>query len=188
MPMDPYLAMLQDVPAYQRLKAQGFTDEEILGGSAGGGTDSTMRLGGGSAFLGPAVSLAGITSNYNLGRGNLAATLQEQEYNRQANPFNVVTALQQYADNGQSDMLNNPILKNIAPGPASRYGNYLGSMYDPASYPNAAGGAPAPVASAAPNAVGQSWIDAWRAYHPGQPDPVQDYAPAAALGTGKSVV
>lgn len=170
MTMDPYLAMLQDVPAYQRLKAQGLTDEEILGGVGVGATDTTMRLGQIPArdVLNAGVSAAGIQSSYDLGRGNLAATLQEQEYQRQANPFNVVTALQQYADNGQSDMLNNPILKNIAPGPASRYSNYLGALYDPASYPNAGG--------AAPSATGQSWIDAWRAYHPGQPDPVSGYA------------
>jgi hypothetical protein len=154
---NPYLDYLMQTPEYQRLL--GFSDAEIQSGIGAGATDTTQRLGGGTAQLGPAVSLAGIASSYKLGSSDLARGMIQDEYQRQANPFNIVTALQGYADSGNVDQLNNPILRNIAPGPASRYQNYIDEQLF--------GGAGAPTTSM-PDAPTQQIIrDAYARYPEG---------------------
>src|SRR5581483_9805440 len=109
----------------------------------------------------------------------LALSAQDAYYQRQANPFQIVPALQQLRDTGAAAALTDPTLASVQPSPASVYDAYLRSLYGGAA---AAGGSATPAAApggsavkapgAAVNDVGRSWIEAWRAYHPGEPDPV----------------
>ncbi len=149
------------------MRASGASEQEIL---------ANLTQAGGYGFLPYALDAAGIQSSYNLGRGNLAAGQQQFGYQLMGNPYNVVTANQYYADQGGTPGLTDPTLGNIPQSPMSRYSQFIDSLLFPPGESGVAGGAPQTVA----NPTGQSWIDAWRAYHPGQPDPVPGYGPSAA--------
>lgn len=160
--------------AFARLRAAGMSDEDIFGRSA------NMQAGG-YGLLPYALDAAGITSSYNLGRGNLAAGQQEFGYRQMGNPYNVVAANQYYADQGGTPGLTDPTLGNVPQSPMSRYGGFIDSILFPAGESGVAGAAPQAIAPPnVGNPQGQAMIDAWRAYHPGQPDPVPGYAPAQA--------
>lgn len=163
---------LQALRQIAQLRAAGYSDEDIFGGQA------NMQAGG-YGLLGPAIDAMGIASSYNLGRGQLAAGQQAFGYQQMRDPYNVVAANQYYADQQGTPGLTDPVLGNVPQSPMSKYQSYIDSILFPAGEMGAAGAAPQQVgAPAAPNAQGQGWIDAWRAYHPGQADPVSGY-PAA---------
>lgn len=173
--MATFLDLLGQTAEYQRLKAAGLSDQEIMaaiGSPDAGATGMTL---GNTALMGLSNQAAGIQSNYNLGRGNLAQGLIQNEYQRQANPFNIVTALQEYADTGRSNLLADPRLHNIAPGPASPYQAWLKSLY--ADQPGAQGGSllgtPAPAPAAA---------DPWAAFRGRSPEELGNFR--AAYGGG----
>ena len=179
-------AALQQIAA---LRSAGVPDDQIFSGLAADG----FTQGGGSGYLPYALDAAQLASSDRLGRGNLALAASEAEYARAANPFNVVSALQYMRDSGDSALLGDPMLNSVQPGPASAYQQYLqglmGGSTPSAAAPSggAASGTTAP-APAAPTAqpttsTGQQWIDAWRAYHPGEQDPVPGYA-TNAVNTG----
>ena len=160
--------------AIAQLRAAGYSDADIFGGQAN-------LQAGGYGLLPYALDAAGIASNYNVARGGLAEGQQRLYYDQVRNPYNVVSATQYMRDTGASSFLTDPVLGQVQASPAARYGDFInGLLFTPGE--SGATGAQ-PQAAGAPNATGQSWIDAWRAYHPGQPDPVPGYA-TNAMNTG----
>lgn len=159
------LQLLRQI-ASMRAAYPGITDEQIAG---------QIMQAGGSGFLPYALEAAGINSSYNLGRGSLAQGQQQFGYDLMRQPYNVVAANQYYADQGGTPGLTDPTLGNVPRSPMSRYGDFIDSILFPAGEIGVSGAVPQTVA----NPQGQAMIDAWRAYHPGQPDPVPGYAPAA---------
>ena len=115
------MAALQQIA---RLRAAGFDDATIFGGG-------NMTIGGGFGYLPYITDLAGITSQYNLGRGGLAAEQLARQDRLVANPFNVVAANQFYADQGGSPFLTDPTLASVPKSPASRYQEYIDSLLFP---------------------------------------------------------
>jgi len=168
--LDMVNATPQEKAALQQIammRAAGIPDEQIF---------SQMTIGGGYEYLPFVSAMAGINSSYNLGRGSLAEGQQRLYYDQVRDPYNVVAATQFMRDTGASPMLTDPILGQVQASPAARYGQFIDEVLFPGTTqaggtatPGAAGGAP-------PNATGQAWVDAWRAYHPGEPDPVPGYA------------
>ena len=156
--------------AIAQLRAAGYSDADIFGGQAN-------LQAGGYGLLPYALDAAGIASSYNLGRGALAQGQQQFGYNLMRDPYNVVAANQYYADQGGSPGLTDPTLGNVPQSPMSRYGGFIDSLLFPPGESGTQGAAPQTV-----NPQGQAMIDAWRAYHPGQPDPVPGY-PQTATNT-----
>lgn len=147
--MANYLELL-NTPEGQRLSALGYTPEEIFQGAGtaaaqAGNPAQAPILGGGSGVLPYIVDMAGTAANYDIGRGNLANTYLNDRYQRMANPFNIVSALQEYANSGNTDLLNAPLLHGIAPDQGAAQQRYLDQLYQtpPASYLGAAGGSTA---------------------------------------------
>ena len=153
--------------AIAQLRAAGYSDADIFGGQAN-------LQAGGYGLLPYALDAAGIASSYNLGRGQLAQGQQQFGYNLMRDPYNVVAANQFYVDQAGSPGLTDPILKNVPQSPMSRYGGFIDSLLFPPGEAGVQGAAPQTV-----NPQGQAMIDAWRAYHPGQPDPVPGYPQTA---------
>ena len=163
---------MQQLRAIAQLRAAGYSDADIFSGQA-----NTQA--GGYGLLPYALDAAGIASSYNLGRGSLAEGQQRLYYDQARNPYNVVAATQYLKDTGAAPYLTDPTLGQVQASPAARYGGYIDSLLFPPGEAGVAGGAPQQVA----NPQGQAMIDAWRAYHPGQPDPVPGYA-TNAMNTG----
>jgi hypothetical protein len=167
----------QQLRQIAQLRAAGYSDADIFGGMAN-------VQAGGYGLLPYALDAAGIASSYNLGRGSLAQGQQQFGYNLMRDPYNVVAANQYYADQGGSPGLTDPTLGNVPRSPMSRYGDYIDSILFPPGESGVTGAAPQTV-NPNVNPTGQSWIDAWRAYHPGQPDPVPGYGPTAQQWTSQ---
>lgn len=139
-----------------RQREMGLTDEQIFSGAYG---PDTQMLGGGYGYLDPAISLAGITSSYNLGRGNLAADARNYEYQLLNNPYNVVAANQYLADQGIIDPLMGGALGSVPKGPASKYVSFIDQMLgmggeNPSLPSQAAQSAQNPAASMTANQLG----------------------------------
>src|SRR3990167_5925625 len=81
----------------------GITDEQLI-------QMLPFTQAGGYGFVDPALQAAGITSSYNLGRGNLALAAGDQYYRQTSSPYNVVSALQFMRDTGASSLLTDPTL------------------------------------------------------------------------------
>lgn len=131
---------MQALRKIAQLRAAGYADEDIFSGQAG-------LLAGGADSRDAAISLAGITSSYNLGRGNLAEGQQRFGYEQMRDPYNVVAANQYYADQGGSPGLGDPVLGNVPQSPMSRYQGFVDSLL----FPQGAG-AVQPTAAAQPGA------------------------------------
>lgn len=122
--LDMLNASPEEIAALQhiaRQRAAGVPDEQIFGG----GLDQA----GGWGFIDPVLQAAQITSSYNLGRGSIALQASADEYQRQGNPYNVVSSLQNMRDTNNSAVMSDPMLSNVQQGPASIYQDYLQSLF-----------------------------------------------------------
>ena len=128
------------------LRAAGFSDEEIFGGLGA----APFNIGGGYGYLPTITDLAGITSSYNLGRGNLALGAMDQFYRNVNNPYNVVGATQYMRDTGASPFLTDPVLGNVPQSPMGRYQDYLDSLLFPGGEAGVTGTAPQTVPAGQP--------------------------------------
>lgn len=140
--------------------------------------------GGGYGYLDAANQAAQTAASYNINRGNLALDAYKQYQDTFSSPYNVVAAEQYMRDNPNASALGGGMqLGNVQSSPASAYLGYVNGLLSPTGQTGGAGGAGGAGMSAQPNPTGQSWIDAWRAYHPGQADPVGGYA-TSGVNTG----
>lgn len=182
MATNPILAMLGATPEEEaalrkidmlRRQFPGLPDDQVFQLASAG----TTQIGGGAGFLPYVTDLAGIQSNYNLGRGGLASDLLRLQYEQANNPYNVVGAQMQAGD------LNNPYggdgtIPQLEAQPESPYArwvreNLFGGL-------PAAGQAPAPVTPALDDATRRTIEDAYRRDAVGADDFFRRASPPAA--------
>ncbi len=123
------LAQYVALRGIDQMRKAGYTDNEIfsrtpdeVSGYGQPGAQVPARMAGGYGLLGPETTLAGITSTYNLGRGNLANSQQAENFTEAdkmatdaANPANIVKILDMYARTGTRLPVDNAVLENIQP-------------------------------------------------------------------------
>ena len=105
-------------------RAAGYSDDEIYSG----GLAQTFDIPTGYEYLPFIGNMAGVRSSFDLGRGSLALGAADLGYQMQANPYNVVSALQYGRDTGASNVLTDPTLSNVPQSPMAGYLGFIDNL------------------------------------------------------------